>query len=185
MIAIREPREGDVPALLELMNCPGVRYGTARMPFTTEGWVRTRVPTTNPNVTSVVALVDDTARGSASFLRGSDRSAHSAQMGFSVHDRFTRRGLGRAMMTALIEVADRWLGLRRLHLTVSVDNAAAIGLYHSAGFEIEGRLRGDILRDGMLVDSYAMARVRDAAPFFVGPVDDGPVSEGSRNDAAA
>ncbi|MEM9050149.1 MAG: GNAT family N-acetyltransferase [Pseudomonadota bacterium] len=165
-IALRAPCEADIPALLEMINCPGVRHGTARLPFTDEGWVRRRVPNTDPNIISVVALVEDTARGWASMVRGTHRKAHAAQLGFSVHDDFTRRGLGRAMMAALIEVADHWLGLRRLYLSVSVDNAAAIGLYRAFGFEIEGRLRGDVLRGGVLVDSYAMARLGNAAPFL-------------------
>ena len=160
---IRAPATEDIPALVELINCPGVRFGTMRLPFTTAEWVKTRVPNTSPDVTSVVADVAGVARGWASLVRGQGRVAHAARLGVSVHDAFTRQGLGRAMLGVLIDVADHWLGLRRLSLTVNTDNAPAIALYKGLGFEIEGTLRGDILRDGQLVDSYAMARLR-AAP---------------------
>ena len=60
---------------------------------------------------------------------------------------------------ALLAIADRWLGLGRVELTVFTDNARAIALYRSFGFETEGTLRGFALRDGALVDAYTMARI--------------------------
>lgn len=157
---LRAPTAEDIPALVALVNCPGVRFGTMRVPLTSVEWVKSRVPNTNPAVTSVVAEVDGVARGWASLVRGQARAAHSGTLGMSVHDDFTGQGLGRAMLGALIDVADNWLGLVRLSLSVNVDNKAAIGLYASLGFEVEGRLRGDIIRDGQLVDSFAMARLK-------------------------
>ena len=66
------------------------------------------------------------------------------------------------MLAALIDAADNWLNLRRLELTVYVDNEAAIALYKKFGFIIEGRLRQDAFRAGEFVDSYAMARLRES-----------------------
>ena len=43
---------------------------------------------------------------------------------------------------------------------MNVDNARAIRLYESNGFEIEGRERQSILRDGVLVDAFTMSRLR-------------------------
>ncbi len=57
----------------------------------------------------------------------------------SVHDDFQNRGVGSALMAAMIELADNWLGLRRIELEVYADNAAAIHLYEKFGFVIEGR----------------------------------------------
>ncbi len=42
-----------------------------------------------------------------------------------------------------------------------VDNEAALALYRKHDFEIEGTMRGYALRRGALVDTYAMARLRD------------------------
>ena len=65
-------------------------------------------------------------------------------------------------VAALIDAADNWLDLKRLELTVYVDNAPAIGLYRKFGFEVEGTRRADAFRDGKFVDSLMMARVRGA-----------------------
>jgi putative acetyltransferase len=49
---------------------------------------------------------------------------------------------------AAIELADRWLNLRRLELVAYTDNERALGLYKKFGFEVEGLLRRHSFRDG-------------------------------------
>jgi putative acetyltransferase len=78
----------------------------------------------------------------------------------SVHDDFQGRGVGTALMAALIELADNWLGLRRVELEVWTDNVAAIHLYQKFGFEIEGTAHAFAWRAGALVDAHYMARLR-------------------------
>jgi putative acetyltransferase len=78
----------------------------------------------------------------------------------AVHDAYAGRGAGRALMTGLIHLADRWLNYKRLELTVWVDNERAIRLYDSFGFEREGVHRAFAWRDGAYVDAVAMARLR-------------------------
>ncbi len=77
----------------------------------------------------------------------------------SVHDDFQNRGVGSALMAAMIELADNWLGLRRIELEVYADNAAAIHLYEKFGFVIEGTARDYARRPGGFVDAHHMARL--------------------------
>lgn len=58
----------------------------------------------------------------------------------AVHPDFRRQGLGRAVLNALLEDADR-RGLHRLALEVRVSNGAAIALYRSHGFAVAGLRR--------------------------------------------
>jgi putative acetyltransferase len=73
------------------------------------------------------------------------------------------RGGGRALLEAAIEHA-RASGAHKLDLEVWVDNARAISLYASAGFEVEGLRRDHYRRrDGRLRSTLLMAhRLRDA-----------------------
>ena len=87
-----------------------------------------------------------------------------ATMGMSVHDDFQNRGVGTALMQAMIELADNWLGLRRIELEVWTDNASAVHLYEKFGFVIEGTARQYAHRAGTLVDAYYMARLRYTPP---------------------
>ena len=85
-------------------------------------------------------------------------------IGVSVGAAAQRQGVGTALMQALCDYADRWMGVLRIELTVYVDNAAAIALYRKFGFETEGRHRGYALRDGRYVDALAMARLHPSPP---------------------
>jgi len=60
----------------------------------------------------------------------------------------------------VLRLADEDLGLLRVQLEVNADNAGAIALYESVGFETEGRLRQTIVREGAYVDSLVMGRLR-------------------------
>ena len=159
-LVIRAPEPGDVRALTALANLPGVRAGTLRLPHTGEDLVRRRLLERGPDAHVIVGALGGEPVATATLLRGSGRRAHAGEVFLMVHDAHWGRGIGTRMLGALTELADRWLGLVRLGLEVSVDNARAIRLYERAGFEVEGTLRADVLRDGALIDSHVMGRLR-------------------------
>ncbi|MEL6169845.1 MAG: GNAT family N-acetyltransferase [Pseudomonadota bacterium] len=161
-VTIRAPRESDIQALTALLNAPGVQSGTARLPFTPEAFVRVRITGDRAGVHGVVAELESRIVGWATLVAGTDRRAHSGEVGLSVHDTYWGRGIGRALMGALLALADEWLGLRRVELEVATDNSRAIRLYEAAGFETEGRKRGAIIKGGTLADTLIMARLRPA-----------------------
>ncbi len=78
----------------------------------------------------------------------------------AVRDDWQGKGVGTALMGAALDLADNWLDLTRVELTVYTDNAAGIALYEKFGFEIEGTHRRYAFRNGEYVDAYSMARLR-------------------------
>jgi RimJ/RimL family protein N-acetyltransferase len=70
------------------------------------------------------------------------------------------QGVGRALTTALLALADDYLGLERVALDVYVDNARARALYERLGFALEGTQRMAAFRRGTYVDSFRMSRAR-------------------------
>jgi putative acetyltransferase len=160
VIRAREPR--DVEAIAEIMNCPGVIAGTLQLPYQSVEVRRARLAQQAADVYSLVAELDGRVVGSLGLhLESSPRRRHCGGIGMAVHDDFQGRGLGTALLAAILDLADRWLGLRRIELSVYTDNAAAIHLYKKFGFVIEGTARRYAFRDGAYVDAYAMARLRD------------------------
>ena len=79
----------------------------------------------------------------------------------AVRDDWQGTGVGTALMEAALDLADNWLNLTRVELTVYTDNEAGIALYRKFGFEIEGTHRRFAFRGGEYVDAYSMARIRE------------------------
>jgi len=86
------------------------------------------------------------------------RLRHSANIGIIVHTDYQGKGIGTALLKKAIDLADNWLMLVRLELTVFVDNDRAVRLYQSLGFQIEGIKEYAAIRNGKYADNYIMAR---------------------------
>jgi putative acetyltransferase len=111
---------------------------------------------------SLVACVEDEVVGSLGLHTSPTRwrMRHVGSIGMAVRDDWQGKGVGTALMEAALDLADNWLNLTRIELSVYTDNAAAIALYEKFGFEIEGTHRRFAFRDGEYVDGYSMARVK-------------------------
>ena len=76
-----------------------------------------------------------------------------------VHKDFQDNDVGTALMEAIIDIADNWLMLVRVELTVFVDNQRAIHLYEKLGFQKEGIKKMAAIRSGKYIDEISMARI--------------------------
>ena len=162
MVLIRAAEPDDAQDLAALFTCPGVVAGTLQLPFQSVEQRRERLEQPPPGTHQLVAVVDERVVGMLGLhVEQGPRRAQCASFGMAVHDDFRGRGIGSALMDAMLDLADNWLGLRRLELTVYTDNAPAVRLYEKCGFTIEGTARQYALRAGTRVDAYYMARLRD------------------------
>lgn len=160
-IIIRAATPLDVEELHKLHTHTQVYAQTLQLPYaTTEIWEKRLVHTPVGHY-HLVAVCEDRIVGCISLeAYQRPRMRHSGTFGMSVHYDFQGQGVGRKLMTAMVELADKWLDLKRIELTVYTDNAGAIALYKKFGFEIEGTSRGYAYRDGQYVDVFHMARLR-------------------------
>jgi putative acetyltransferase len=134
---------------------------TLQLPWRPLAYTETRLFGLQPDHHYLVALVDGQVVGQLGLdIEPAARRRDVGSFGMAVHDDYQGQGVGSALMAAMIELADNWLGLRRLELEVWADNAAAIHLYEKFGFETEGRGRQYARRAGELVDALFMARLR-------------------------
>ncbi len=159
-LVIRAARVSDAEALHALRDLPGYRFGTLSVPFQTLEETRRFIESRPSGHVAIVALLGEKLVGAAGFERYQGRRNHVAYLGMGVHDDHVGQGIGTALLRALIDTADNWLGIRRMELTVYADNAPAIALYRRHGFEAEGTLRSFAFRDGQFVDALTMARLR-------------------------
>ena len=158
-ILIRAMEPTDLPDLTEAWTQPLAAAGTLGLPYRSLESFQKRHAAGTPTA-HLVAVIGGKAIGSASLHRADNRRAHAAALGIAVHDAYAGRGAGTALMAGLVEMADDWLNIRRLELTVYADNARAIALYERFGFQREGLHRDYAWRAGAYVDAVAMARLR-------------------------
>lgn len=161
-IRIRRAEPEDFRGLQRIHEQPRAVWGTLQLPYPSAQLWRKRLEQQSGNHYALVACAAEEIVGSLGLVvpERSPRRSHVGQIGMAVHDEWQGRGIGTALLEAAVGLADRWLNLRRLELTVYTDNEPAIRLYEKFGFAIEGTLRRYSFRDGALVDAYAMARLR-------------------------
>ena len=160
-ITIRSMDSEDWEDSAAILASGNVAYNTLQLPLLSRDFVRERVENVPTHITMLVAEVDGTVVGQLGLHRESGRRAHVGRLGMMVHGDYQGRGVGSALMTAAVDLAENWFNISRMELEVFIDNAAGIALYKKFGFEIEGILRAYAFRDGQYADSYSMARLRN------------------------
>ena len=160
-IRIRQAEAGDAQGLRDLYAMPKAQAGTLQMPYPTLAMWQQRLAEYSGH--GLVALVDGLLVGNLGlWIEPNPRRRHVASFGMGVRDDWAGRGVGTALLGAAVDLADNWLNLQRLELTVYSDNAPAIALYRKFGFEQEGCAPAYAFRQGRFVDALHMGRVRVA-----------------------
>jgi ribosomal protein S18 acetylase RimI-like enzyme len=85
--------------------------------------------------------------------------SHCGTLGIGLLAEFRGKGIGRQLMQRTIDAAFAF-GLTRIALTVREENANAIALYRSLGFETEGLHRNAVCIEGEYENLYSMALLR-------------------------
>lgn len=161
-ITIRHAEPTDAPALRDLYALPNAQAGTLHLPTPPLSQWQKRLESSD--VVALVAEVEGQLVGQISLhVEPNPRRKHVAGIGMGVRDDCAGKGVGSALMAAALDLADNWLNLHRIELTVFVDNEAAQALYCKFGFVEEGRARDYAFRQGRYVDVFYMARVAGGA----------------------
>lgn len=164
-VTIRQVQETDASAFLALLH--RLDEETAFMMLepderqTTVDEQRQRIRGWMENERDIV-LVADASAELAGFVTlqggGFRRNEHSGYLVIGVRQKYSGRGLGRRLMTA-VEALARQRGFHRLELTVMTHNQRALDLYRKLEFEIEGLRKDSLQVDGRYVDEYNMAKL--------------------------
>ena len=160
-ITIRTADPSDAEAMLKCYTAPLAARNTLQIPYRSLESVREQLTKSGAGDHLLVAEIEGEVVGVIGLHTSSrPRVNHKAEVGMMVHDDWQGKGVGAALMRAVIELADKWLNLTLIELSVFTHNESAIALYRKFGFEIEGTLRKYAFRDGEFVDAFAMARIK-------------------------
>lgn len=124
---LRENPEAFGSAYSEEVKRP-VKMFVQRLKWTADRW--TFGAFEGERLVGVVTLMRDSGQ----------KQRHKASiLGMYVHTKMRRKGIGRALLSRIIETAVQLRGLRQLKISVVEENRPAERLYKSVGFRVYGR----------------------------------------------
>jgi RimJ/RimL family protein N-acetyltransferase len=112
------------------------------------------------NSVMIIAWCDNRIIGVLNFVGGIKmRVCHDGEIGISVSPEFQGKGIGRKLLETFLRWAELTPVLKRVTLHVMGNNARALNLYRSLGFEAEGRRREAVIfEDGRVEDLIIMGK---------------------------
>jgi putative acetyltransferase len=159
-VEVRSAEPSDARAIKEVYECKNAYSGTLQLPHPSLDLWENRISNVPDNVYAYVALLDGEVVGNLGFeVCTNSRRRHVASFGMGIKDNAQGKGVGSALLATAIDLADNWLNLKRIEITVYVDNERAINLYKKFGFELEGEAKNYAFRDGKYVNVYHLARI--------------------------
>jgi RimJ/RimL family protein N-acetyltransferase len=89
-----------------------------------------------------------------------DVYAHSAELSYWIAQPYWGRGFATRAVAALTDHAFARMRLARLYARVFDGNAASQRVLEKCAYEVEGRLRKAVVKDGRYVDQFLYAKLR-------------------------
>lgn len=120
-------------------------------------WISKKL--TSPVETCILAVSEEQIIGMLeNWTDRRKRVTHCTCFALSVKEDFRRKGVGKALLQHFIAWVKKHPTLERIELHVHSDNQAAITLYETIGFQLEGLRRSAVkYEDGRVVDDHIMA----------------------------
>lgn len=156
---IRHAEPADIDAIKAIYDQPTVYANTLQLPYQpVSNWQR--LYTAGAGFYNLVAEVEGKVIGQLGLqVCQNPRRRHVAELGMGVSEDYQGQGIGSALLRSALEMADNWLNIRRMELTVYTSNEAAIALYERFGFEVEAELTDFAFQYGNYVNALCMARI--------------------------
>jgi L-phenylalanine/L-methionine N-acetyltransferase len=159
-IKIRPVKMSDAEQVTEIMLQENVLPNVVSLPSMRVERFENILKNAAPGQHDFVAVTEGKVIGFAGLHQGKGRRSHSATLFIMVHEDYHGMGAGTSLIAKLLDLADNWLMLERVELTVLETNLQAKKLYERLGFKDEGFSRATIIQNGRHAGEFKMARFR-------------------------
>jgi len=161
-MTVREANEDDAEAIKNVVNSVASEKYYVVPERSREDWDEAIREIKNRKGLIIVTQLDEKTVGMAHLVRGKfEKNKHVGFLGISILKEFRKIGIGTAMMKYIMEWARRQKGLEKVSLTVFSTNEAAINLYRTFGFQIEGMSKKQYKIEGKYIDETIMGKFLD------------------------
>jgi RimJ/RimL family protein N-acetyltransferase len=161
-ITVKEAKEDDAEGIKNVINSVASEKYYVVPERSREDWDEAIREIKNRKGLIITAQVDEKTVGMAHLVRGKfEKNKHVGFLGISIVNEFRGMGIGTAMMKYMMEWARRQKGLEKISLTVFSTNKAAINLYRTFGFQIEGISKRQYRIEGKYIDETIMGKFLD------------------------
>jgi len=158
LCVLRAWRPRDLDSLVRHANNPNVAATLRdRFPFPytrTAGRLWLKAALALRPATALAIAVDGEGVGGVGIEIGQDVNRHTAELGYWLGEACWNRGIATAAVQGFIPWAAQTFGLQRMTAKVFENNPASARVLEKCGFEREGILRKNALKDGKLLDEW-------------------------------
>jgi len=105
--------------------------------------------------------VNGEAVGGIGLVIGLDVHRFSAEMGYWLAEPYWGRGIVSKAVHALTTYAFQHTDLIRIYATVFESNLASMRVLDKNGFQLEGILRKNVVKRGVVLDNYLFAKIKE------------------------
>jgi RimJ/RimL family protein N-acetyltransferase len=119
----------------------------------------------DPRVFFCIASEADEAIGGIGFSRQADVERFGAELGYWLSEEYWGRGITTRAVEAVTQHAFDVHGLRRVYALPLAWNPASARVLEKAGYQLEGRLRSSVYKDGQWVDQFLYAKINPVDPM--------------------
>jgi ribosomal-protein-alanine N-acetyltransferase len=160
-LTLSPTRRADKPALLEYLNTRDIYETTLNIPFPylkshADYWLRRRAEQRQRLAKEVCFALRNSAGkliGAISADSFEPGSSHKAEIGYWLAKPFWGCGIMTDAVRTYVDYAFHELGVVRLTAHTFEFNLASARVLEKNGFQLEGRLRKHLMKDGKLIDA--------------------------------
>ena len=125
----------DIKSIHEIFSDTNAYSGTLQLPFPSLSLWESRLENIPQGIYYLVAEIDNEVVGQIGLhIEQNPRRKHVATFGMGVKDKHQGKGVGSKLLSSAIDLAENWINIQRMELTVYTDNEPAIALYKKHGF---------------------------------------------------
>ncbi|MDR0841485.1 MAG: GNAT family N-acetyltransferase [Christensenellaceae bacterium] len=164
---LRAWRLEDAPALREAIDNKNIQNNLRDglpCPYTlrdAEEYIQTTLAAPEGSQYAFAITADDAAIGSIGVFRQGNIHRQSAEMGYYIAQPYWGKGIGTWAVTEACRRAFENTDLLRIFAEPFATNAASCRVLEKAGFALEGILRKNAVKNGVILDMKLYAKVRE------------------------